>query len=71
MKNDWSFPDNKIHGANMRLIWGRQDPGGPHVDPMNLAIWVPGLVPSHCFKMIKKKCKYIFMFLRNIQHDKS
>ena len=23
----------------MGPIWGRQDPGGPHVDPMNLAIW--------------------------------
>ena len=21
------------------LIWGRQDPGGPHVGPMNFAIW--------------------------------
>ena len=32
-------PDNKVHGANMGPIWGRQDPGGPHVGPMNLAIW--------------------------------
>ena len=31
--------DSKIHGANMGSIWGRQDPGGPHVGPMNLAIW--------------------------------
>ena len=34
------FPDSKVHGANMGPIWGRQDPGGPHVGPMNLAIWV-------------------------------
>ena len=33
-------PDNKIHGANMGSIWGRQDPGGPHVGPMNFAIWL-------------------------------
>ena len=33
-------PDNKIHGANMGPIWGRQDPGGPHVGLMNFAIWV-------------------------------
>ena len=33
------IPDNKAHGANMRPIWGRQDPGGPHVGPMNFAIW--------------------------------
>ena len=24
----------------MGSIWGRQDPGGPHVGPMNIAIWV-------------------------------
>ena len=35
-----SFPDLKIHGAYMGPIWGWQDPGGPHVDPMNFAIWV-------------------------------
>ena len=33
-------PDNKIHGVNMGPIWGRQDPGGPHVGPMNFEIWV-------------------------------
>ena len=29
-------PDSKVHVANMGPIWGRQDPGGPHVGPMNL-----------------------------------
>ena len=33
------IPDNKVHGADMGPIWGRQDPGGPHVGPMNFAIW--------------------------------
>ena len=33
-----NVPDNKVHGANMGSIWGRQDPGGPHVGPMNFAI---------------------------------
>ena len=33
-------PDGKVHGANMGPIWGWQDPGRPHVGPMNLAIWV-------------------------------
>ena len=32
-------PDSKVHGANMGPIWGRQDPGGAHVGPMNFAIW--------------------------------
>ena len=33
------IPDNKVHWANMGPIWGRQDPGGPHVGSMNFAIW--------------------------------
>ena len=35
-----TYPDSKVHGANMGPICGRQDPGGPHVGPMNLTIWV-------------------------------
>ena len=37
----WSImcPDSKVHGANMGPIWGQQDPGGPHVGPMNFAVW--------------------------------
>ena len=27
------------HGAHLGPIWGRRVPGGPHVDPMNFAIW--------------------------------
>ena len=34
------YPDSKVHGANMGPTWGRQDPGRPHVGPMNFAIWV-------------------------------
>ena len=32
-------PDSKVHGTNMGSVWGRQDPGGPHVGPMDFAIW--------------------------------
>ena len=32
-------PASKVHGTNVGPIWGRQDPGGPHVCPMNFAIW--------------------------------
>ena len=35
------FPHNphiKVHGADMGPTWGRQDPGGPHVGPINLAL---------------------------------
>ena len=31
--------DSKVHGANMGPIWGRQEPGGPHVGAMNFVIW--------------------------------
>ena len=34
-----SILDSKVHGANMGPIWGRQEPGEPHVGPMNFAIW--------------------------------
>ena len=36
-------PDSKVHGANMGPTWGRQDPGGPHVGPMNL---LSGVTPA-------------------------
>ena len=32
-------PESEVQGADMGPIWGRQDPGGLHFDPMNLAIW--------------------------------
>ena len=37
----WKYDkyDSKLPGANMGPIWGRQDPDGPHVGPMNFAIW--------------------------------
>ena len=47
-------PDSKVHGANIGPIWGRQDPGGPHVGPMNFAIWVP--VESHPFHSYPQNC---------------
>ena len=34
------YPDSKVHGTYMGPTWGRQDPGGLHVGPMNLAIRV-------------------------------
>ena len=39
-KREVKYPDSKVHGAHMGPIWGRQDPGGLHVGPMNFAIWV-------------------------------
>ena len=32
-------PDSKVHEVNMGPIWGRQDPNGLHVGPMNFAFW--------------------------------
>ena len=34
-----TLPLNKVHGVNIGPIWGLQDRGGPHVGPMNFAIW--------------------------------
>ena len=33
------IPDDKIHGANMEPTWVLSAPGGPHIGPMNFAIW--------------------------------
>ena len=37
---DPAYPDSKVHRANMGTNWVLSAPGGPHVGPMNLAIWV-------------------------------
>ena len=34
-----SVPDSKVHGANIGPTWVLSAPDGPHVGPMNLAIW--------------------------------
>ena len=31
--------DSKVRGANMGPIWGWHEAGGPHVSPLNFAIW--------------------------------
>ena len=33
----YNVPDSMVYGANMGPIWGRQDPDGPHIGPMNFA----------------------------------
>ena len=43
----WINPDGKVHGANMRPIWGQQDPGGHHVGPVNFAIWETTIWEEH------------------------
>ena len=32
-------PDSKVHGANMGPTWVLSAPPGPHIGPMNFAIW--------------------------------
>ena len=34
-----TIPDSKAYGANIGPTRDQQDPGVPHVGPMNLAIW--------------------------------
>ena len=63
------IPDSKAHGANMGPIWGRQDPGGLHVGPMNwdnsLRIFVKRLsgnifvASDRCLRILKRdnSCK--------------
>ena len=42
----YNVPDRQINVVNMGPIWGQQDPGGPHVGPTNLAIWV--MISTEC-----------------------
>ena len=55
-----AIPDSKVHGANMGPIWGRQDPGGPHVGPMNLAagdyisVWISFVSNSNVIVVIQE-----------------
>ena len=37
---DISFPNNKVHGANMESTWALSASDRPHISPMNLAISV-------------------------------
>ena len=50
------YPDNKVRGANIGPIWGRQDPGGPLVGPMNFAIWVYYGMTGDTISVIKLLC---------------
>ena len=52
-----NIPDSKVHGANMGPIWGRQDPGGLHVGPMNLTIWDP-MVELHTGHLLQHLHKW-------------
>ena len=54
-----SSPDSKVHGANMGPIWGRQDRGGPHVGPINLAIWVIATMMHHHVKILRSNQKKV------------
>ena len=40
----YNTPDGKVHGANVGPTWGWQDPGGPHVGPMN---FLDAVTPVH------------------------
>ena len=60
--------DSKVYGANMRPIWGRQDPGGFHVGPMNLVIW-DGTLSCNCFWMLRKSNFSLCPFMINGQEN--
>ena len=60
----------------MGRIWGQQDPGGPHVGPMNFAIWGNiwnFLQNAHIVYVDGSEPFYVFMFTLyvSIQTSKS
>ena len=57
-------PDSKVHEAYMGPAWGRQDPGGPHFGPVNLAIracllWFHGNFLTDIFDC----CRYTYWYI--------
>ena len=60
-----TYPDSKVHGANMGPTWGRQDPGGPYVGHMNLAIWVLNIT----FRFDRHHCSWAASTLTKSTHD--
>ena len=64
-------PDSKVHGANMGPIWDRQDPGGrgPHVDPMNLAIWDVNVFNASLINVTKFDIEWTRGFEINLSID--
>ena len=65
------YTNSKVHGANMGPIWGRQDPGGPHVGPMNFAIWVvEGYLHSCCTNTSNTLLlKKVWLIIRSLMVD--
>ena len=55
--SNMSNPDSKVHGANMGPTWGGQDPGGPHVGPMNFAMWKLGYYFTYNVIIFNKKSR--------------
>ena len=66
------IPDSKVHGANMGPIWDRQDPGEPHVGPMNLAIWdVSALIIIIKFYIPYILCMHYLMVVNHPYDEKA
>ena len=52
------YPNSKVHGVNMGPIWGPQDPGGPHVGPMNcyIPLFSISVAIHQCAVKLKEPC---------------
>ena len=47
-KANCKYLDSKVHGTNMRSMWGRQGLGGPHVGPMTFELCYLGKHVHDC-----------------------
>ena len=66
------LPNSKIHGANMGPIWDWQGPGGPHVGPMNFAIWANVMHTRVSYAMsIVMKTSCVIMWKYSTCHNKN
>ena len=63
-----NYPESKVHGANIGPIWGRQDPGGPHVGPMKFATCrVNTPVADHALQPATPCTGHLVAWIKNVK----
>ena len=62
-----TYPDNKIHGANMGTTWVLSVPDGPHVGPINIASRVMSSLQLHYIISCQEKSLLYVAGASNLQ----
>ena len=61
-------PDSKVQRANMGPTWGREDPDGPHVGPLNFAIWAITVIEGvGTDGMLSYQCLAVLLLMTGVE----